>query len=177
MNNNKWGIYVCILPLVLAGCISVPMGDGGKMKLSKSGVEIENEEGEKASITLENEEGGYTIHTGDTVAKVGVGATIPDDFPKEIKLPQNAELILSNETENEGKKTYMLSYNVEGDAKTEGEAFLQYLQSQGYEIETIQLGNDLVAYQGRATTHYLHYQMMASEEQSYQLTVMYGELE
>lgn len=177
MNFNKRGMAVCLFPLVLAGCISIPVGDGGKMKLSSSGVEIENEEGEKASITVDTDEGGFTINTGDTVAKVGAGATIPDGFPKEVKLPKNAELLLSNETENDGKKTYMLSYNVEGDAKEEGEAFLQYLQSQGYEIDTIQLGNDLVAYQGRTTTHYLHYQMMASEEQSYRLTVMYGELE
>ena len=89
MNRIKNMIGLLAIALFMAGCISIPTGDGGKLKLSKDGVEFEDKEGETSTISVDTDKGGYTYEVDGQVAKVGSDATIPEGFPKDILLPKD----------------------------------------------------------------------------------------
>lgn len=174
--KNRFGLLT--IPFLLAGCISIPTGDGEKIKLSKDGLEFEDKEGEKSTISVNSDEGGYSLETDGITSNVGANATIPNDFPKEILLPKDGQLLISNETDYEGRPAYVLSYKVQGDMTKDAEDYHDYLTDNGYEINEISLGEAILAYQGRKTTHYLHYQLMGDAgDPDYMMNVSYGELE
>lgn len=161
--------------LLVAGCVSIPTGDGGKLKISKSGLEIEDKDGEKSEMTFDTDEGGYTIETDGNVAKAGSNAEIPKDFPNDILLPKEATLILSNEIDD---NSYMLSYQVEGQMTDEHTIYADYLNDNGYEVHEINMEDTIISYQGRKENdHFLHYQMSGNEDNTYNLSILYGKLD
>lgn len=174
MRNFKNMIGYLTILLLLSGCVSIPTGDGGKIKVSKDGLEMEDKDGGKSEITFDTDDGGYTLETEDGIAKTGSQAEIPANFPKEILLPENATLILSNETED---NSFMLSYSVEGQMIEDHLIFADYLNENNYEVQEINMGDKIISHQGRKENdHYLNYQMMGQEDNQYQLSIIYGEL-
>lgn len=82
---------------LLAGCMSIPIGDGKSMKLSKDGIKFKSENGEEQEISFqENEDGAsYTVTGTDEegeASEVSFGQTteIPENFPEEIPVPDDA---------------------------------------------------------------------------------------
>lgn len=175
----KKRISMLALVFLLTGCISIPTGDGGKVKLSKDGLEFEDRDGEKTSVSVDTDEGGYSMDFGDgTSTKLGTNAEIPDAFPKDILLPKNGDLILSSEMNDDEDTTYSISYTVEGDLTKDAEAYKTYLTDNGYEIQEYILGGEVIAYQGTKTTNYLHYQLMGdSDSAEYSIIITYGLLD
>ena len=167
------------ITFLLTGCISIPTGDGGKIKLSKDGVEIKDKDGEKSSISVDAEEGGYSMEFEDgTSTSAGSHATIPDAFPKDILLPKDGQLLQSGESEYEGRPAYMLTYQVQGDMTKDAELYHAYLTDNNYEINEVLLADAMIVYQGRKTPHYLGYQLMGDAgDPDYMISVSYGELE
>lgn len=125
---------------------------------------------------MDEDKGGYTIETDGTVAKAGSDTTIPEDFPKDTLLPKDGTLLLSNETDNDGLRSYMLSYEMQETMVNDAEMYHTYLTDYGYEVEEIKMAETMIAYQGRTDTHYLHYQMIGdASNPTYTLQILYGE--
>ncbi|WP_342511035.1 hypothetical protein MKY34_12495 [Sporosarcina sp. FSL K6-1522] len=53
MNRLTSLIGFFIIAMLMTGCIAIPTGDGGKIKLSKDGGKVEDKEGEKSTITMD----------------------------------------------------------------------------------------------------------------------------
>src|SRR5699024_6833482 len=53
---------LAVAATVLAGCISIPIGDGNSLKLSKEGVTVKSKDGDETTFGLdEDEDGNVTI--------------------------------------------------------------------------------------------------------------------
>lgn len=54
-----------ILVFLLTGCISIPIGDGNKIKIGKDGFTVINEENEETTISLGEDEITVTSEDGE----------------------------------------------------------------------------------------------------------------
>lgn len=96
MSKLKLVILPLSLLIFLSGCFAIPIGDGKKVKLSKDGVTMINEDGEEASISLDTE--GGSIHftgMGDEEFKLGANLDLPEDFPDNVPIPEDANIVNS----------------------------------------------------------------------------------
>lgn len=160
--------------LVLSGCISIPTGDGGKIKLSKDGVEIEGEDGKKAKIEVDTKEGGSTITTDDgSTIQMGSHAEMPKDFPSDLLVPAKEKLVNVTETTDGEKMGYMLIYQLDDVMKDNIQKYKNYLVENSYEINEVELGDTMVSLQGNKEETFLAYQFMG-EDGEYSLSVLYS---
>lgn len=171
---KRLAIFFGVLTL-LSGCISIPTGDGGKIKVSKDGLEVEGEDGEKTSVDVDTEEGGYTIKSDEgQLTQIGSHAEIPENFPGFILIPPKENIIMAVDTSEDGKTSIMLAFEMNGNMDEGTKKYEQYLLDNGYEVETVELGDSMKSYQGNKEDHYLSYQFMDADDH-YTLQVMYGE--
>lgn len=172
---KKW-LALLSLPLLLVGCISIPVGDGEKIKISKDGLEMENKDGEKSSISIDEKEGSATIELDDgSKVDFGSNTSLPKMLPKDILLPENATILQSVETTTDGRLSSMASFEVEGNALEDVEMYYTYLIDNGYEVEKLELNNTMFVYQGSKESESLSYQLIANDEgePTYTLSIMY----
>ncbi|QUW22846.1 hypothetical protein JSQ81_04495 [Sporosarcina sp. Marseille-Q4063] len=184
MDKLRSIMYLLVITLLLTGCISIPTGDGGKMKLSKDGVEIEGKDGEKSSIDLDTDEGGLSITTGDegeesgVTVNMGSHAEVPDEFPQDISLPTNEFLVMSGTSPKDkddgySRNSITLSYQIEDDDFVESvEMYDKYLVENGFEVERIEIGPTMHTLMGTKGENSLTISVIADEE-SYLLQFMY----
>lgn len=173
VNKMKSLLYVLAVGLVLSGCISIPTGDGGKIKLSKDGVEIEGEDGKKAKIEVDAEEGGSTITMDDgSTVQMGSHAEVPEDFPSEILVPAKEKLINVTELTDDEKRGYMLIYQLDDSMKDNVIKYKDDLEENAYEVNEIEIG-ETVSLQGSKGESFLMYQFMG-EDGDYSLSVHYS---
>lgn len=104
--------------MLLAGCFSIPLGDGNKMKLSKSGVTITDEDGEEHSITVDEEEGqvtmkGFGMEEEEAEIKFGEGLDVPDSLPKDIPIAKDADIIQSSTVQTMTSVSYTTKQEIE----------------------------------------------------------------
>src|SRR5690625_3715938 len=97
MRIFKSAFFMLAIVLLLTGCINIPIGDGNKMKISKDGITFTDEEGGQHSITIDEEEGqvsmkGFGTDGEDQVISVGQNLSIPDSFPADIPMPDDAHI-------------------------------------------------------------------------------------
>ena len=173
------------LTLLLAGCISIPTGDGGKIKLSKDGMEIENQDGEKSTVNVDNDDGGFSLTTeGDgngteVTVNMGTHAKVPDDFPQDIILPSEEFLVMSgfspkDQDDEHSINSITLNYQVKGDFTENKETYDAYLVDNGYEVERLMLGDAMHNMMGTKGNHSLSISFFVDEgEQSYMLQFIY----
>lgn len=164
---------------LLTGCVTIPTGDGDKIKLSKDGLEFQGEDGTKSIIDVDTDKGGQTITTDDgTTSKIGAHAEVPADFPKEILKPEDKFLMmatdLSQDDDDDLKYAVMLGYQLTDDKAANIEKFRTYLEDNGYEVNELQLGPEMHSLQGQKEESFLMYQFMNSDDDGYMLQVMYG---
>jgi len=169
--------YLMFAGILLTGCISIPTGDGGKIKVSKDGLEMEGEDGEKANVEVDTEDGGYTVTSdGGKSAQVGSHAEIPENFPKDVLIPSDKKPIMAVDSSEEEKITIMLGFEMDDNMEDSTKKYEKYLKDNGYEVQVIEMADTVKAYQGNKEGSFLSYQFMKDEEDnSYSLQVMYGE--
>lgn len=107
------GLLGCLF-MILTGCISIPTGDGGSIKLSNEGLQIQSSDGEQ-TLAIENKETGFQITQKDEQGQeitAKVSYELPEKFPINIPVPDNATEVTSLESEYDGTKMYGLSFEV-----------------------------------------------------------------
>ena len=168
--------YLLAVGILLSGCISLPTSDGGKINISKDGLEIEGEDGEKASIDVDTEDGGYTVTSdGGGLAQVGSHAEIPENFPKDILIPSDQKPIMAVDTSEDGKISIMLAFEMDDNMDEGTKKYEKYLVDNGYDLEEIELGEAMKSFSGNKEGSYLTYQFMLDDGDNYTMQVMYGE--
>ncbi len=169
--------------LLLTGCISIPTGDGGKIKLGKGGVEIEGEDGEKSTIDIDSDDGGVSVTTGQdgdgTAVTINMGshAEIPDEFPQDISLPAKEFLVMTSISPKDrddeyGRNSITLSYQIEGEFIGSLEMYDKYLVDNGYEVEKMEIGpmmHTMIGTKGETSLSI----SIISDEASYLLQIIY----
>lgn len=97
MNHLVKLTLVMVLAVVLVGCINIPLGDGNKLKISKDGVVFTDDAGDETNIALDQESGQLNISGGkegeEIDLSVGVNLQVPEDFPADIPLSNDAMII------------------------------------------------------------------------------------
>lgn len=179
MGKIKVLFVLSVVLVLMTGCFSIPTGDGGKIKLGKGGVEIEGEDGERATIDVDGEEGGYSITTEkkvdgkDTNINFGSHAEVPADFPKDIPRPSDDYLMAAVVIEENDGKGISLSYQMEGDFEEYKEQYDNYLMENGYEVERLELAQAMITLMGTKGETVLTIGIMADDDESYLLQIMY----
>lgn len=166
-----------LMIFLLTGCVTIPTGDGDKIKISKDSIEFQGEDGSTSKIEVDQQEGGHTITTDDgSTSKIGAHAEVPEDFPKEILKPEDQYLMLVTDLASSENREYavMLAYELSDDKEANIDKYRKHLEDNGYEVNEIQLGPEIHSLQGQKEESYLMYQFMKSKDDSYTLQVMYG---
>jgi len=167
-------LFILAVLFLLTGCVSIPTGSGEKIKVSKSGVEIEGEDGDKANISIDTDNGGQTITFDDgTTSKIGTDAEVPEDFPKDVLIPEDGNLISVTNLSAEGKYSVSLIYEVKDEIIPLAEHYRTYLNDNGYEINEVELG-ETISLQGRKGDTSLMYQFMGKKDDHFTLMIMYN---
>lgn len=101
MRRLKALTLLLLTTILLAGCFSIPIGDGNKVKLSKKGVTLTDEDGKEHSITVDEEEGqvtmkGFGMEDDEGEMKFGGDLEVPDSLPKDIPIASDADIIQSS---------------------------------------------------------------------------------
>lgn len=97
MNIAKGSFVLVLMTIFLVGCITIPLGDGNKLKVSKEGVTFTDEDGGEHSITIDEEEEqvtmkGFGMEDEDDEVVLGADLDIPDALPKDIPIPDDANV-------------------------------------------------------------------------------------
>ena len=113
--------------LVLSGCFSIPLGDGKSMKIGKDGLTFKDEDGAETSITVDKEGQGIKVQSDeeDIDMSVGYGAEIPESFPEDIPLAQDA-VIFQSVSSNSGDWIF---YRTNTDFDELKDAYQNYYES------------------------------------------------
>ncbi|MHA6259728.1 hypothetical protein ACXYMX_07390 [Sporosarcina sp. CAU 1771] len=173
MRKLKFIFSLMLISFVLSGCITIPTGDGGKIKVSKDGVEIEGEDGKKGKIDLDTKDGGSTITTDDgTKIQMGSDVEISTKVSSEILLPDADKAISFLESSDEEKDQYSITYKLEDSMKDNVQIFKDYLAENNYEVEVVEPFDTAVSLQARKDNVFLMYQFMG-EDGEYSLAVIY----
>lgn len=141
---------------VLSGCISIPIGDGDSLKLSKDGMTIKSKDGEETSFSADEQDGSFSVQGTDADGKetdiqIETSGEIPEDFPTDIPIPKEAEITTTNDSTIDGSRMMHVSYVVESgeaDVTKYGDLYRDYIEKMDYEKqvdsdyngESIQLG-------------------------------------
>lgn len=175
MEKIKSLVALFAVLILLTGCISIPTGDGEKIKVSKDGIEVEGKDGEKANIEVDTEDGGYTFKTDDgSLSQIGSHAEIPEKFPDFILTPPKENIMMAVDSAEGEKVSIMLGFEMNDDMEAATKKYEQYLIDNGYEVDRVELGDNMKSLQGNKEDHFLSYQFLNKDE-SYTLQVMYGE--
>lgn len=112
MKKVKVSFIIGLLTIFLAGCFNIPIGDGNKIKISKDGVTITDAEGSEGKISLDQEGEQINIEgfSNDDKFQFGLGedVNIPDDFPKDIPIPDKAKVFQASSVDG----TSLISYGI-----------------------------------------------------------------
>lgn len=142
MRNFIKGLVLMLTLSLLVGCVSIPIGDGKSMKVSKEGVSVKSKDGnenQELSFDVDEESGSFSIDGKDedgqiTSMQMEETTEIPDEFPKDIPIPDAAE-VESALNIDVGDVTQSVVYlKIESRDLSEFEdMYKAYGESQGYE--------------------------------------------
>lgn len=152
MRSFKGLFLLGLLSILLAGCISIPIGDG-KLKLGTDGISVVDEEGGEHSFGFDNDSEELTFKTVDadgneTDVAFGTDLELPDSFPSEIPVPKDANIITSMDLPDGMTVSYVIESDfdlIEKMYKDFANSKLTDLERQEFEVEG--LGN--VTYSGK----------------------------
>ncbi len=140
MKKISLGIVMTLLVVMLAGCISIPIGNGNSIKLSKDGFEVKNKEGETTKINVDEDEGSFSMTGTDKDGNEmeysqKSGQEIPEDFPKDIPIPGDATITGGVSTKVDGSHGMNVAYIVEGDDDVSKylKMYVDYAEGAGYD--------------------------------------------
>lgn len=135
MKAWKVSLIALVVLLALAGCISIPIGDGSSMKISTDGITIKDENDEEHSINIDKDEGEITFEgfgqedgsgkisiddesgqlsfEGETQdgeeysMSFGADVELPSEFPSDFPIADDAEIISSTMMNNTFSVMYL----------------------------------------------------------------------
>ncbi len=87
-----------------AGCgsgLDIPTEDGGNLKITKDGIQVEGSDGSKAVISNENSQ--YVMESSQGEVKFGENLDLPKDYPKDLVPLFKEDSILSYTTTETGE--------------------------------------------------------------------------
>lgn len=118
MRIFKSAFFMLAIVLLLTGCINIPIGDGNKMKISKDGITFTDEEGGQHSITIDEEEGqvsmkGFGMDGEDEEISVGQNLDIPNSFPTDIPIPDNANIVQASSIQSVTTISFTTTIDIE----------------------------------------------------------------
>src|SRR5690625_603183 len=96
MKGIRISFLLFMMIVLLAGCIAIPIGDGNKLRLSKKGITVTDEDGEEHSISIDDEEKSLSISgfgmDEDEGIQLGENLDLPDNFPEDVPVAQDAQI-------------------------------------------------------------------------------------
>lgn len=94
MSNLKTGLLLILFAVFLVGCVSIPIGDGNKVKVTKEGIVLTASDGSEHTISFDTESGSLYIDGFGLEDGFGLGETyeIPEGFPADIPIPEDAKV-------------------------------------------------------------------------------------
>lgn len=104
-NISGFGIFI----LLLAGC-SIPVGEG-RLGISTDGINITTEDGEEVNVQLDREGDQITISGEDGAFSIGGEVDIPDNFPTDVPIPEDAEVFTGSVIEKDTNVAYTINKN------------------------------------------------------------------
>jgi len=84
-------------------------GEDIDVDISEGEIKIQGQDGEEMNISAD--EGGATIKTdeGETVISTGEGLDLPEDFPAEVPVPSDLNIITGSSFTQDGEKTFSIA--------------------------------------------------------------------
>lgn len=152
MKKNTFILPFMFTMILLAGCISIPTGDGDSIKLTKDGVSIKSKDGEEMTVKGNEDGGSISIEgidgEGDEINfKSTSSEEIPDDFPDSIPIPEDAVITLGQETQMDGMHAFTVFYEVQDDdVEKYGDMYREYVTNSGYEIGLDHFSDDSIQF-------------------------------
>lgn len=135
---KKWMIasVFSLAMLTVAGCGSIPIGDGGSIKMNKDGFTIQSDEGNGSIDISVNDDGEMMLKGTDESGqifeqKVSKEQKLSDGFPQDFPLPADAELAVI-ESEINGQMQYIVQYSTKGTVIDVYNQYRQYVEQAGY---------------------------------------------
>ncbi|MFC5528562.1 hypothetical protein [Cohnella yongneupensis] len=113
--------------------------DEGRAEVSKDGdkVTVKTDEG-KTTITSNEDDGTVQYEASDgnggTVKVESGSKELPKDFPKEIPLPEDAEIVTTVNMSSDQMKGYMVSLSTGLDVQKGADFYRDALKKDGYEL-------------------------------------------
>lgn len=147
MFRFKLALFV-LVAVVLVGCIKIPTGDGGSIKLSKDGVTIANEEGNTTDIQYDDKEGQLKITDGEDGeafnVTVGTNSELPDGFPTEIPIADDATIIQSANMSEGNELYFMITYASKNPIESIKDLYRHYINGSDYvQVDPLHDTNEL----------------------------------
>ncbi len=127
MNKIKVSLLLSLIILFLVGCVSIPIGDGNKIKVGKDGIEFSDKEGNVHTIAFDTENGKLYIDGFGLEEILGLGGTveIPERFPPDIPIPEDARVYKANDTNG----IITLAYETDQSVDRIDKMYTKYYQS------------------------------------------------
>jgi len=124
--------------------IGIAAGCGGDDDdASTKSVDIETEDGDaKVSVGGDEDEPTVKIETDEGTFSGGGGATLPESFPDDFPLPDDATVQFSGTQETENGDALTVAFTVPDGPKDTWEFFLEELPDAGYDVTEQASGGD-----------------------------------
>lgn len=109
-------ILIIVFLFSFAGCgggFSIPTEDGGKMKITKNGIQVEGSDGSKATISNDNSQ--FVMESSQGEVKVGENLDLPEGYPKDLVPIFKEDSILSSTKADSGE--YAIIYRSKASVK------------------------------------------------------------
>lgn len=135
---KKWMMVslISLIMFVLAGCGSIPIGDGGSIAIKKDGFTINsNDDGGQIDISV-NDDGEMKLSGTDESGqkfeqRVSKEQKLPDGFPQDLPIPADTELTVIESEIGEGIQ-FIVSYETKGKVVDIYNQYREYVEQAGY---------------------------------------------
>lgn len=130
-------VLVGLVMLILAGCVTIPTGDGGSISLKKDGLTIQSGDDQQGSIDISVKGDGEMTLSGTDESgqefkqKVSKKQALPDGFPQDLPIPADVELTVIDSETGKGIQ-FIVSYTVEGQVIDFYKQYRAYVEQAGY---------------------------------------------
>lgn len=133
-------ISLLLLISLLVSCVSIPVGNGEKIKISKKGVSHEDKEGKKTDIKLDKKQGDLTLSSTDSEGKnvdfqIKADNKLPEEMPKDIPIPKEAEILGTSKMVIDKSLIIQVNFQIgkTKDLDKYKKIYEDYLEKAGYE--------------------------------------------
>lgn len=135
---KKWmsASLISLAMIAVAGCGSIPIGDGGSINIKKDGITINSGDDQNGTVDISVKDGEMILSGSDESGqkfeqKVSKEQKLPDDFPQDIPIPSDIDLTVI-ESEIGEQMQYLVNYSIKGRVIDYYNQYRQYVEQAGY---------------------------------------------